>query len=167
MKAQGKPRDRYTGELYYQAHRGTYTSQAKTKQGNRRSEFALREAEFWGSVAHALAVEKEEIMSRTADWALKIARGENAAALAGRAGGYFLSGDAQRQFVGVQMFVSSPSDVEQLERALTRAEVALPQRVVGQHHADEHQWPDGQGDEREIQSTANAVSHTFFPAKCC
>ena len=37
------------GELYFQAHRGTYTSQAKTKRGNRKSEFALREAELWGS----------------------------------------------------------------------------------------------------------------------
>jgi alpha-mannosidase len=45
---------RYVGELYFQAHRGTYTSQAKTKQGNRRSEFALREAELWGAAARAL-----------------------------------------------------------------------------------------------------------------
>jgi alpha-mannosidase len=42
------------GELYFQAHRGTYTSQAKTKLGNRRSEFALREAELWGTLAHTL-----------------------------------------------------------------------------------------------------------------
>ena len=45
---------RYVGELYFQAHRGTYTSQAKTKRGNRKSEFALREAEMWGVAAHAL-----------------------------------------------------------------------------------------------------------------
>jgi alpha-mannosidase len=45
---------RYVGELYFQAHRGTYTSQAKTKRGNRRSEFALREAEMWGVAAQAL-----------------------------------------------------------------------------------------------------------------
>ena len=38
---------RYVGELYYQAHRGTYTSQAKTKRGNRKSELALRDAEMW------------------------------------------------------------------------------------------------------------------------
>ena len=42
------------GELYFQAHRGTYTSQAKTKRGNRKSEFALREAEMWGVAAAAL-----------------------------------------------------------------------------------------------------------------
>ncbi len=44
----------YVGELYYQAHRGTYTTQARTKRGNRTSEFALRSAECWGAVAQAL-----------------------------------------------------------------------------------------------------------------
>jgi alpha-mannosidase len=52
LKRQGQPKERYVGELYFQAHRGTYTSQAKTKLGNRRSEFALREAELWGTIAH-------------------------------------------------------------------------------------------------------------------
>lgn len=37
----------WSGELYLEFHRGTYTSQAKTKQGNRRSEHLLREAELW------------------------------------------------------------------------------------------------------------------------
>ncbi len=46
--------ERYVGELYFQAHRGTYTSQAKTKLGNRRSEFGLREAEMWGVAAGLL-----------------------------------------------------------------------------------------------------------------
>lgn len=54
LQAQGLPKGRYVGELYFQAHRGTYTSQAKTKQGNRRSEFALRESELWGVAANAL-----------------------------------------------------------------------------------------------------------------
>jgi len=54
LKRQGLPKERYVGELYFQAHRGTYTSQAKTKLGNRRSEFALREAELWGTIAHTL-----------------------------------------------------------------------------------------------------------------
>ena len=45
---------RYVGELYFQAHRGTYTSQARTKRGNRKSEFALREAEMWGAAATVL-----------------------------------------------------------------------------------------------------------------
>ena len=54
LKRQGLPKERYVGELYFQAHRGTYTSQAKTKLGNRRSEFALREAELWGAIAHTV-----------------------------------------------------------------------------------------------------------------
>ncbi|HKN56505.1 MAG TPA: glycoside hydrolase family 38 C-terminal domain-containing protein [Amycolatopsis sp.] len=41
----------WAGELYLEAHRGTYTSQAKTKQGNRRSEHLLREAELWCTLA--------------------------------------------------------------------------------------------------------------------
>ena len=32
----------WIGELYLETHRGTYTTQAKTKLGNRRSEIALR-----------------------------------------------------------------------------------------------------------------------------
>ncbi|MFN2303399.1 MAG: alpha-mannosidase [Anaerolineales bacterium] len=51
QEAVGWPSARYVGELYFQAHRGTYTSQAKTKALNRCSEFALREAELWGAVA--------------------------------------------------------------------------------------------------------------------
>ena len=49
QEARGWPQVRYAGELYFQAHRGTYTSQARTKALNRRSEFALREAELWGA----------------------------------------------------------------------------------------------------------------------
>ncbi|MCK2236994.1 MULTISPECIES: glycoside hydrolase family 38 C-terminal domain-containing protein [unclassified Crossiella] len=41
----------WVGELYLEFHRGTYTSQAKTKQGNRRSEHLLREAELWAATA--------------------------------------------------------------------------------------------------------------------
>jgi alpha-mannosidase len=37
----------WRGELYLELHRGTYTSQARTKRGNRRSEHLLREAELW------------------------------------------------------------------------------------------------------------------------
>ncbi|NMK85752.1 alpha-mannosidase, partial [Staphylococcus capitis] len=42
---------RWSGELYLELHRGTYTSQANTKQGNRRSEHLLREAELWAATA--------------------------------------------------------------------------------------------------------------------
>ncbi|MFF1647981.1 alpha-mannosidase [Streptomyces sp. NPDC058240] len=41
----------WLGELYLELHRGTYTSQARTKQGNRRSEHLLREAELWAATA--------------------------------------------------------------------------------------------------------------------
>ncbi|KAB8167967.1 alpha-mannosidase [Streptomyces sp. 3MP-14] len=41
----------WVGELYLELHRGTYTSQAKTKQGNRHSESLLREAELWATTA--------------------------------------------------------------------------------------------------------------------
>ena len=35
-----------SGELYFEYHRGVYTSQARTKRGNRRGEQALHDAEF-------------------------------------------------------------------------------------------------------------------------
>lgn len=41
----------WSGELYLELHRGTYTSQARTKLGNRRSEHLLREAELWAATA--------------------------------------------------------------------------------------------------------------------
>ncbi|WP_372983758.1 alpha-mannosidase [Microbacterium sp.] len=41
----------WAGELYLEFHRGTYTSQARTKRGNRRSEHLLHEAELWAATA--------------------------------------------------------------------------------------------------------------------
>ena len=41
----------WTGELYLEIHRGTYTSQAAMKDGNRRAEHLLREAELWSATA--------------------------------------------------------------------------------------------------------------------
>jgi alpha-mannosidase len=43
----------WVGELYFELHRGTYTSQARTKKLNRRAEGALREAEIWSVAAPA------------------------------------------------------------------------------------------------------------------
>jgi alpha-mannosidase len=40
------------GEMYLEYHRGVLTSQLKTKQGNRRNEHLLREAELWATTAH-------------------------------------------------------------------------------------------------------------------
>lgn len=41
----------WVGELYLKAHRGTFTSVAAVKAGNRRSEHLLREAELWCATA--------------------------------------------------------------------------------------------------------------------
>ncbi len=41
----------WSGELYLELHRATFTTQAKTKQGNRRSEHLLRTAELWATAA--------------------------------------------------------------------------------------------------------------------
>lgn len=51
MEALGGPKNTYVGELYFSAHRGTYTSQAMVKKNNRKCETALREAESWSALA--------------------------------------------------------------------------------------------------------------------
>ena len=45
-KARSKDLQTWSGELYFELHRGTYTSQAANKKGNRVSEFLLRDAEW-------------------------------------------------------------------------------------------------------------------------
>ncbi len=50
-QAESGPLPVWVGEMYLELHRGTYTSQAKTKRGNRRSEHLLREAELWCATA--------------------------------------------------------------------------------------------------------------------
>ncbi|MDW4573623.1 glycoside hydrolase family 38 C-terminal domain-containing protein [Microbacterium sp. M3] len=45
----------WSGEMYLELHRGTYTSQARTKRGNRRSEQLLHEAELWATTASVRA----------------------------------------------------------------------------------------------------------------
>lgn len=47
QEQKGTPKNTYVGELYFTAHRGTYTVQASVKKGNRKCEEALRELEFW------------------------------------------------------------------------------------------------------------------------
>ncbi len=44
----------WRGELYFEMHRGTLTSQIETKVGNRRCERLLREAELWWAAGGAL-----------------------------------------------------------------------------------------------------------------
>ncbi|MEE6273813.1 glycoside hydrolase family 38 C-terminal domain-containing protein [Georgenia sp. MJ206] len=41
----------WSGEMYLELHRGTYTSQHEMKRGNRRTEHLLREAELWAATA--------------------------------------------------------------------------------------------------------------------
>ena len=47
-KTRSKDLMTWTGELYLELHRGTYTSQAANKKANRESEFLLRDAEMLG-----------------------------------------------------------------------------------------------------------------------
>ena len=61
----GAPVPVWRGELYFEMHRGTLTSQIKTKLGNRRCERLLREAElWWAAVDHGpdeVAVELDQL----------------------------------------------------------------------------------------------------------
>lgn len=41
----------WSGEMYLEFHRGVYTTQVAMKQGNRRTEHLLREAELWAATA--------------------------------------------------------------------------------------------------------------------
>ncbi|MFU8947431.1 alpha-mannosidase [Mycetocola zhadangensis] len=58
----------WAGELYLQFHRGVFTSQARTKQGNRRSEHLIREAELWATTAHLSAGEPYPYDELEAAW---------------------------------------------------------------------------------------------------
>ena len=49
--AEAKDLTTWVGELYFELHRGTYTSQAWMKRLNRRAEQAMREAETWSVAA--------------------------------------------------------------------------------------------------------------------
>ena len=44
----------WVGELYFELHRGTYTTQARNKLGNRRSEELLHDVEFLSAIGFAL-----------------------------------------------------------------------------------------------------------------
>ncbi|MFZ1382279.1 MAG: glycoside hydrolase family 38 C-terminal domain-containing protein [Scrofimicrobium sp.] len=51
----GEQAPTWVGEMYLEYHRGTYTSQHRTKRGNRRSESLLYEAELWATAANIRA----------------------------------------------------------------------------------------------------------------
>ena len=44
----------WNGELYLELHRGTYTTQSRSKRANRKSEFLLHDAEFLATLANLL-----------------------------------------------------------------------------------------------------------------
>ncbi|WP_159622357.1 alpha-mannosidase [Ruania rhizosphaerae] len=50
-EAQAQAPATWTGEMYLELHRGTYSAQVRTKRGNRRAESLLREAELWAATA--------------------------------------------------------------------------------------------------------------------
>ncbi|MCA9838650.1 MAG: alpha-mannosidase [Trueperaceae bacterium] len=54
----------WNGEFYLEYHRGTYTSQARTKRNNRKNEFLLHDAEFlaaWASLATDFEYPKQDL----------------------------------------------------------------------------------------------------------
>ncbi|MFV0315915.1 MAG: alpha-mannosidase [Microthrixaceae bacterium] len=56
----------WRGELYFEMHRGTFTTQARTKVGNRRCEALLREVELWAATTgtEGLSGETEALWKR-------------------------------------------------------------------------------------------------------
>jgi len=50
----------WVGELYLELHRGTYTTQARNKRGNRKGEFLLHDAEFFDAISLALVPNRDE-----------------------------------------------------------------------------------------------------------
>jgi alpha-mannosidase len=58
----------WDGELYLEKHRGTLTTQARTKRNNRKGEYALREAELWSALALALGDEPYPHAELTRAW---------------------------------------------------------------------------------------------------
>ncbi|NJL72715.1 MAG: alpha-mannosidase, partial [Candidatus Competibacteraceae bacterium] len=53
LREQPGKKPRWVGELYLEYHRGTYTSQARTKRWNRKLELLLREVELYSALAMA------------------------------------------------------------------------------------------------------------------
>jgi len=51
QKEYGTNAPRWVGEMYFEKHRGTYSTQVRTKQGNRSSERLLHELELWSALA--------------------------------------------------------------------------------------------------------------------
>jgi alpha-mannosidase len=58
----------WNGELYLEYHRGTYTTQARNKRANRKSEFLLHDAEFLATYASLLTNHEYPITEFTNAW---------------------------------------------------------------------------------------------------
>jgi alpha-mannosidase len=58
----------WSGEMYLEFHRGIFTSQARTKAGNRRGEHLLREAELWAATAAVRLAEPYPYDELEAHW---------------------------------------------------------------------------------------------------
>lgn len=58
----------WSGELYLESHRGTLTSQLRTKQGNRRNEHLLREAEYWATARTLLTGDPYPLQGLRESW---------------------------------------------------------------------------------------------------
>ena len=54
LRAEADSFPTWQGELYFELHRGTYTTQARTKWNNRKAELALRDAEMLSTAAMVL-----------------------------------------------------------------------------------------------------------------
>jgi alpha-mannosidase len=59
LESSSRDLSKWSGELYLELHRGTYTSQATIKKSNRKSEIALRDSEILSSVAALVSSQKE------------------------------------------------------------------------------------------------------------
>jgi alpha-mannosidase len=58
----------WNGELYLEYHRGTYTTQARSKRANRKSEFLLHDAEFIAALSSQVADYQYPIAKFQAAW---------------------------------------------------------------------------------------------------
>lgn len=64
----GKPAPIWSGELYLEFHRGTYTSMARNKRNNRKGEFALTNLETWASAAEYLCGTAYPVQALSEGW---------------------------------------------------------------------------------------------------
>lgn len=60
----GASAPRWVGEMYFEKHRGTYSTQVGTKQGNRCSERLLHELELWSALAKVRLTQIDDLWQR-------------------------------------------------------------------------------------------------------